>query len=145
MTTTRCPVSRVGGHFHSCHFANNRQQSELPNLAPGGLQRVRRCRRVSPVSGSLPPDMARGFKSPGYQAPLPKVSFVLVQDDDSAQLAGVHDQQARSYGCAWSSTPFCGVSSLTLPTRQRFFRVSETGPLYSVYRCVWPHNGLAVF
>ncbi|KAF8141451.1 hypothetical protein EV363DRAFT_1308129 [Boletus edulis] len=42
--------------------------------------------------------MARGFKSPGYQAPLPKVSFALVQDDDSAQLAGVHDQQARSYG-----------------------------------------------
>ncbi|KAI9464663.1 PHD-zinc-finger like domain-containing protein [Boletus coccyginus] len=42
--------------------------------------------------------MTRGFKSPGYQAPLPKVSFVLVQGDDSAQLAGVHDQQARSYG-----------------------------------------------
>ncbi|KAG8221082.1 hypothetical protein J3R82DRAFT_2599 [Butyriboletus roseoflavus] len=42
--------------------------------------------------------MTRGHKSPADQAPLPKVSFVLVQDDDSAQPAGVHDQQARSYG-----------------------------------------------
>ncbi|KAF9241390.1 PHD-zinc-finger like domain-containing protein [Melanogaster broomeanus] len=41
--------------------------------------------------------MTRGFKSPGAQVPLPKVSFVLVQDEDSAP-AGVHDQQARSYG-----------------------------------------------
>lgn len=45
--------------------------------------------------------MTRGFKSPADQVPLPKVSFVLVQDDDSAQPAGVHDQQARSYGCAF--------------------------------------------
>ncbi|KIJ65462.1 hypothetical protein HYDPIDRAFT_88395 [Hydnomerulius pinastri MD-312] len=42
--------------------------------------------------------MTRGFKSPATQVPLPKVSFVVVQDDDSAQPAGVHDQQARSYG-----------------------------------------------
>ncbi|KIK79267.1 hypothetical protein PAXRUDRAFT_161733 [Paxillus rubicundulus Ve08.2h10] len=40
--------------------------------------------------------MARGFKSPA--APLPKVSFVLVQEEDSTPPAGVHDQQARSYG-----------------------------------------------
>ena len=43
--------------------------------------------------------MARGFKSPAAQAPLPKVSFVIVQDDDINQPAGVHDLQARSYGC----------------------------------------------
>ncbi|KAH7890921.1 PHD-zinc-finger like domain-containing protein [Phlebopus sp. FC_14] len=42
--------------------------------------------------------MARGFKSPAAQPFLPKVSFVLVQDDASSQPAGVHDQQARSYG-----------------------------------------------
>lgn len=52
--------------------------------------------------------MTRGFKSPADQAPLPKVSFVLVQDDDSAQLAGVHDQQARSYGCAFFDACFVG-------------------------------------
>jgi NuA3 HAT complex component NTO1 len=42
--------------------------------------------------------MARGFKSPAAQVPLPKVSFVIVQDDDINQPAGVHDLQARSYG-----------------------------------------------
>ncbi|OAX40317.1 hypothetical protein K503DRAFT_864713 [Rhizopogon vinicolor AM-OR11-026] len=42
--------------------------------------------------------MARGFKSPALQAPLPKVSFVIVRDDDINQPAGVHDLQARSYG-----------------------------------------------
>ncbi|KAG1735905.1 uncharacterized protein EDB91DRAFT_1143453 [Suillus paluster] len=42
--------------------------------------------------------MARGFKSPAAQVPLPKVSFVVVQDDDINQPAGVHDLQARSYG-----------------------------------------------
>jgi hypothetical protein len=43
--------------------------------------------------------MARGFKSPAAQVLLPKVSFVIVQDDDINQPAGVHDLQARSYGC----------------------------------------------
>ncbi|KAG0698199.1 hypothetical protein DFH29DRAFT_942772 [Suillus ampliporus] len=42
--------------------------------------------------------MARGFKSPAAQVPLPKVSFVVIQDDDINKLAGVHDLQARSYG-----------------------------------------------
>ncbi|KAG1823125.1 hypothetical protein EV424DRAFT_1321511 [Suillus variegatus] len=42
--------------------------------------------------------MARGFKSPAVQVPLPKVSFIIVQDDDINQPAGVHDLQARSYG-----------------------------------------------
>lgn len=42
--------------------------------------------------------MARGFKSPAAQVLLPKVSFVIVQDDDINQPAGVHDLQARSYG-----------------------------------------------
>lgn len=42
--------------------------------------------------------MARGFKSPAAQVPLPKVSFIIVQDDDINQPAGVHDLQARSYG-----------------------------------------------
>ncbi|KAF9224082.1 hypothetical protein BS17DRAFT_780434 [Gyrodon lividus] len=42
--------------------------------------------------------MTRGFKSPAAQVSLPKVSFMLVQEEDSAQPAGVHDQQARSYG-----------------------------------------------
>lgn len=43
--------------------------------------------------------MARGFKSPAAQVLLPKVSFVTVQGDDINQPAGVHDLQARSYGC----------------------------------------------
>ncbi|KAH7914590.1 PHD-zinc-finger like domain-containing protein [Hygrophoropsis aurantiaca] len=42
--------------------------------------------------------MARGFKSPAEQLILPKVSFVVVQNDDAGQPAGVHDLQARSYG-----------------------------------------------
>ncbi|KAG2103066.1 PHD-zinc-finger like domain-containing protein [Suillus discolor] len=42
--------------------------------------------------------MTRGFKSPAAQVPLPKVSFIIVQDDDINQPAGVHDLQARSYG-----------------------------------------------
>ncbi|KAG2075522.1 hypothetical protein BDR04DRAFT_1091014 [Suillus decipiens] len=42
--------------------------------------------------------MTRGFKSPAAQAPLPKVSFIIVQDEDINQPAGVHDLQARSYG-----------------------------------------------
>ncbi|KAG1774169.1 hypothetical protein EV702DRAFT_1127317 [Suillus placidus] len=42
--------------------------------------------------------MARGFKSPAAQVPLPKVSFIIVQDGDINQPAGVHDLQARSYG-----------------------------------------------
>ncbi|KAL6297851.1 PHD-zinc-finger like domain-containing protein [Sparassis latifolia] len=41
--------------------------------------------------------MARGVASPA-PAPLPKVSFVKVQDDTTNQPTGVHDQQARSYG-----------------------------------------------
>ncbi|KAI6149699.1 PHD-zinc-finger like domain-containing protein [Pisolithus tinctorius] len=41
--------------------------------------------------------MARGVKLP-EQAKLPKVSFEIVQNDDSTQPAGVHDLQARSYG-----------------------------------------------
>ncbi|KZP17582.1 hypothetical protein FIBSPDRAFT_1046754 [Athelia psychrophila] len=42
--------------------------------------------------------MARGHFSPVSPAPLPKVSFVKVQDDGSTKPAGVHDGQARSYG-----------------------------------------------
>lgn len=42
--------------------------------------------------------MARGVKSPAAQVLLPKVSFVIVQDNDINQPAGVHDLQARSYG-----------------------------------------------
>ncbi|KAI6112894.1 PHD-zinc-finger like domain-containing protein [Pisolithus sp. B1] len=41
--------------------------------------------------------MARGVKL-SEQAKLPKVSFEIVQNDDSTQPAGVHDLQARSYG-----------------------------------------------
>lgn len=44
--------------------------------------------------------MARGHASPPSPALLPKVSFVKVQDDGSTKPAGVHDGQARSYGCA---------------------------------------------
>ena len=44
--------------------------------------------------------MARGPSTPATPAPLPKVSFVKVQDDGSTKPAGVHDGQARSYGCA---------------------------------------------
>ena len=43
--------------------------------------------------------MARGVLSPAATVPLPKVSFVKVQDDVSTKPAGVHDGQARSYGC----------------------------------------------
>lgn len=45
--------------------------------------------------------MARGLSEP-TPTPLPKVSFVKVQDEYSSQPAGVHDQQARSYGCEQS-------------------------------------------
>ncbi|OBZ73720.1 Peregrin [Grifola frondosa] len=41
--------------------------------------------------------MARGVATPP-PTPLPKVSFIKVQDDVTAQPPGVHDQQARSYG-----------------------------------------------
>lgn len=44
--------------------------------------------------------MGRGLKSP-EQTQLPKVSFEIVTDDDSTQPAGVHDLQARSYGCTF--------------------------------------------
>jgi len=57
--------------------------------------------------------MARGFKSPALQAPLPKVSFVIVRDDDINQPAGVHDLQARSYGCMTHT----GTVKLTLTNR----------------------------
>ncbi|KAH8110728.1 hypothetical protein DFH11DRAFT_1618277 [Phellopilus nigrolimitatus] len=40
--------------------------------------------------------MARGGHSPAPA--IPKVSFTKVEDDASTQPAGVHDQQARSYG-----------------------------------------------
>ncbi|KAI5123496.1 hypothetical protein M0805_008864 [Coniferiporia weirii] len=40
--------------------------------------------------------MARGAHSP--TPAIPKVSFTKVEDDASTQPAGVHDQQARSYG-----------------------------------------------
>lgn len=43
--------------------------------------------------------MARGAHSPAPT--LPKVSFVKVEDDFSKKAAGVHDQQQRSYGCAF--------------------------------------------
>lgn len=42
--------------------------------------------------------MARGVTTPAPMQ-LPKVSFVKVQDDVLNQPTGVHDQQARSYGC----------------------------------------------
>lgn len=58
--------------------------------------------------------MARGFKSPAVQAPLPKVSFVIVQDDDINQPAGVHDLQARSYGCMWRTSVFNPLSLIAL-------------------------------
>ena len=45
--------------------------------------------------------MARGVASPA-PTPLPKVSFVKVEDDLSTQPQGVHDQQQRSYGCEYS-------------------------------------------
>lgn len=41
----------------------------------------------------------RGVLSPTATVPLPKVSFIKVQDDVSTKPAGVHDGQARSYGC----------------------------------------------
>ncbi|THH02990.1 hypothetical protein EW145_g6627 [Phellinidium pouzarii] len=40
--------------------------------------------------------MARGGHSP--MPVIPKVSFTKIEDDASTQPAGVHDQQARSYG-----------------------------------------------
>ena len=42
--------------------------------------------------------MARGPASPAPN-PLPKVSFTKIEDRLLEQPAGVHDQQARSYGC----------------------------------------------
>jgi len=45
-------------------------------------------------------EMARGLNPQAASAPLPVVSFVKVQDDVTAQPPGVHDHQARSYGCA---------------------------------------------
>lgn len=42
--------------------------------------------------------MARGATTPA-PTPLPKVSFVKVVDEVAKHPPGVHDQQARSYGC----------------------------------------------
>ena len=41
--------------------------------------------------------MARGGHSPSPA--IPKVSYTKVEDEASTLPAGVHDQQARSYGC----------------------------------------------
>ena len=46
-------------------------------------------------------EMARGVTTPA-PSQLPKVSFTKVQDDILNQSSGVHDQQARSYGCKFS-------------------------------------------
>jgi NuA3 HAT complex component NTO1 len=45
--------------------------------------------------------MARGgHASPVAAVPaLPKVSFQKIEDDVSTQPSGVHDGQARSFGC----------------------------------------------
>jgi NuA3 HAT complex component NTO1 len=59
--------------------------------------------------------MARGPSSPATPVPLPKVSFVKVQDDGSTKPAGVHDGQARSYGCA-----SCGFEDVEGQSHCRF-------------------------
>lgn len=53
--------------------------------------------------------MARGPLSPAAPVPLPKVSFVKVQEDKLTNPGGVHDGQARSYGCAFQR--FRGVDA----------------------------------
>ena len=47
-------------------------------------------------------DMARGVEA---VAPLPKVSFVKVDDDTLSKPAGVGDNTARGFGCE-----FCGLA-----------------------------------
>lgn len=43
--------------------------------------------------------MARGAQTSPVIVALPKVSFEKIQDEVSTQPGGVHDLQARSYGC----------------------------------------------
>jgi hypothetical protein len=48
--------------------------------------------------------MARGHTSPAATVTaLPKVSFQKIEDDVSTQPSGVHDGQARSFGCTSSA------------------------------------------
>lgn len=59
-------------------------------------------RHLDRVPFSHPPlscrDMARGVEA---VAPLPKVSFVKIDDDTLSKPAGVADNTARGFGCAY--------------------------------------------
>lgn len=75
----------------------------LPRSPVGSIPKAH-CTRLALIlskeSHLQAESMARGHASPPSPALLPKVSFVKVQDDGSTKPAGVHDGQARSYGCA---------------------------------------------
>lgn len=77
--------------------------------------------------------MARGVLSPAATVPLPKVSFVKVQDDVSTKPAGVHDGQARSYGCLCRLIQFWVQDESYSTCRQWFLGFWETWALYSTY------------
>lgn len=47
-----------------------------------------------------------GRSSPSIVA-LPKALFNKIEEDDSTQPGGVHDLQARSYGCQYRSLVLC--------------------------------------
>ena len=67
--------------------------------------------------------MVRGRTSPGPQGPaLPKVEFEKVEDDTSTPPSGVHDHQARSYGCECQRKRFFSISDATLDNDFSDFR-----------------------
>jgi NuA3 HAT complex component NTO1 len=78
--------------------------------------------------------MARGGHVDTVPAapPLPKVSFQKIEDDVSTQPSGVHDGQARSFGCTY----FAGRGSLSHKTRlrQRLLRLHKTRPIHTPHR-----------
>jgi hypothetical protein len=59
--------------------------------------------------------MARGGQvSPVATIPaLPKVSFQKIDDDGSTQPSGVHDGQARTFGCTFLAAAWVTLSSST--------------------------------
>jgi len=62
-----------------------------------------------------PKRMARGARvTPGPVA-LPKAQFERIKDDVSTQPNGVHDGQARSYGCKCCTVRGCKVGLMNTP------------------------------
>lgn len=117
-------------HVITCHVWT-RPESSRKVVAKGSFSNFLLFLCTSLNDLKRPSNMARRLRASPVAHSLPKVSFEKVEDEVSTQPGGVHDQQARSYGCRLSASR---SYSYLMFHRQWLFRIPHARSLHSAYR-----------